>query len=148
MPGQSLKLAQLMAKLPEVSVAELLRPGMFIPADISVNEALRRAWDSQARGLVLLDPGQQPTAIVDEVQIGAVPPDRRPWTPVSAVARPLEAGLMVPDGIDAQGLLRRMQTTPAHEYLVVRPDGSAAGIIATRDFAQRLQGASATKGTP
>jgi CBS domain containing-hemolysin-like protein len=54
------------------------------------------------------------------------------------VARPLEPGLMVPEAIDAAGLLRRMQATPSREYLVVRPDGSAAGIIATRDFALRL----------
>jgi Zn-dependent protease/CBS domain-containing protein len=143
--GQSLKVAQLMATLPGVAVAELVRPGMFIPSDLTVNEALRRAWESQARGLVLVDPAEQPTAIVDEVQIGAVPPERRPWTPVSTVARPLEPGLMVPDGIDAEALLRRMQTTPAREYLVVRPDGSPAGIITTRDFAQRLQAFAASK---
>jgi CBS domain containing-hemolysin-like protein len=119
---------------------------MFVPSDLSVNEALRRVWDSQARGLVLVDPAERPTAIVDEVQIGAVPPERRAWTPVTAVARPLEPGLLVPDGIDAKALLRRMQTTPAHEYLVVRPDGSAAGIITTRDFAQRLRGPAAPRG--
>jgi Zn-dependent protease len=145
--GQSLKVAELMARLPYLAIAELVRPGMFVPSDVSVNEALRRAWDAQARGLVLIDPADQPTAIVDEAQIGAVPPEQRPWTPVSAVARPLEPGLLVPDGIDAEALLRQMQTTPAHEYLVIRPDGSAAGIITTRDFAQRLQGASARKGT-
>jgi Zn-dependent protease len=145
--GQSLKLAQLMALLPDVAVAELVRPGMFVPADLSVTEALRRAWESQARGLVLVDRGEQPTAIVDEAQIGAVPLERRAWTPVSAVARPLEPGLMVPDGIDAEALLRWMQTTPAHEYLVIRPDGSAAGIINTRDFAQRLRGDAAMKGS-
>jgi Zn-dependent protease len=139
--SQSLKLAAVMSRLPNVAVAELVRPGMFVPADLPVSEALRRAWDSQARGLVLLDPRQQPTAIVDEARIGSVPPDRRAWTPVSTVARPLEPGLMVPDSIDAEALLRRMQETPAHEYLVVRPDGSAAGIITTQDFARRLKGA-------
>ncbi|MDT4942432.1 MAG: hypothetical protein QOJ34_2521, partial [Pseudonocardiales bacterium] len=35
-------------------------------------------------------------------------------------------------------LLRRMQATPSREYLVVRPDGSAAGIITARDFARQL----------
>jgi Zn-dependent protease len=144
--GQSLKVAQLMDTLPDLAVGELVRPGMFVPSDLSVNEALRRVWDSQARGLVLVDPAERPTAIVDEVQIGAVPPERRAWTPVTAVARPLEPGLLVPDGIDAKALLRRMQTTPAHEYLVVRADGSAAGIITTRDFAQRLRGPAAPRG--
>jgi Zn-dependent protease/CBS domain-containing protein len=136
--SQSLNYASVLDKLPGLSVRELLRPGMFVPEDLSVSEALRRAWEAHARGLVLLNAAAQPTAIVDETLIGAVPPDRRAWTPVSTVARPLEPGLMVPEAIDAAGLLRRMQATPSREYLVVRPDGSAAGIIATRDFALRL----------
>ena len=136
--SQALKLAELTAALPEIDVPTLLRPGMYLPEDISVGEALHRAWTAQARGLVLLDRAEQPVAIVDEARIGAVPPQQRPWTPVSSVARRLEPGLMVPADIDAEELLRRMQETPAHEYLVVRPDGSAAGIIASRDFVHRL----------
>jgi Zn-dependent protease len=136
--SQSLKAAELMAGLPGVDVRQLLRPGMLIPADLSVGEALRRARESQARGLVIMDGTARPSAIVDEAMIGAVPPQRRPWTPVAAVARPLEPGLLVPEDVDAPELLRRMQRTPAREYLVVHPDGSPAGIIATRDFMQRL----------
>jgi Zn-dependent protease len=136
---QSLRVAGLLSRLPEVDVAELLRPGLFVPADLTVAEALRRAWNGNARGIVLVDATDKPSAIVDESLIGEVPPDRRPWTPVVNVARPLEPGLMIPDGLDAPALLARMRATPAHEYLVVRADGSAAGIITTRDFAHRLQ---------
>jgi hypothetical protein len=135
---QSLHYAALLDRLPRVSVGELLRPGVFVPDSVSVGEALSRAWQAEARGLVLLDSGGSPAAIVDEARIGAVPPERRPWTPVSSVARRLEPGLMIPDDIDAEHLLRRMQLDPSPEYLVVRPDGSAAGIIAAKDFAQRL----------
>jgi CBS domain-containing protein len=135
---ESLRYATVLAQLPAVSVRDLLRPGMFVPADVSVAEALRRAWEAQARGLVLLDAAGRPSAIVDEVLIGAVPPEQRAWTPVSAVARPIEAGLVVPEDIDADELLRRMQATPSREYLVIHPDGSAAGIIAARDFANQL----------
>jgi Zn-dependent protease len=146
--SQSLKVAGLLEQLPGIVVDDLLRPGMFVPDDLSVGEALRRAWAANARGLVLLDAAEKPSAIVDESLIGAVPPERRPWTPVADVARPLEAGLVVPEGLDAEHLLRRMQDTPAREYLVVRPDGSPAGIITTRDFAQRLSGRIALRGTP
>jgi Zn-dependent protease/CBS domain-containing protein len=137
---QSLRVAGLFSKLPEVDVTELLRPGLFVPADLTVAEALRRVWNGNARGIVLVDSSERPSAIVDESLIGGVPPDRRPWTPVVDVARPMEPGLMIPDGLDAPALLQRMRATPAHEYLVVRADGSPAGIIATRDFAVRLQG--------
>jgi CBS domain containing-hemolysin-like protein len=57
------------------------------------------------------------------------------------VSRALEPGLMLPDTLDAEELLRKMQATPAPEYLVIRPDGTAAGIITTRDFARRLKDA-------
>jgi len=51
------------------------------------------------------------------------------------------AVLLVPVGLDATDLLKQMQQTPAHEYLVVESDGSPAGIIAAIDFARRLKGA-------
>lgn len=136
----ALRVAALLAQLPTITLQDLLRPGMFVPADLSVAEALRRAWDARARGLVLIDPAAQPTAIVDEARIGSVPPARRPWTSVSDVARPIEPGLLVPDNVDAAGLLRRMQETPAHEYLVMSADGNAAGIITSRDFVRRMTG--------
>lgn len=136
--SQSLRYASILDRLPGVSVPDLLRPGVFIPDDLSVGEALQRAWRVDARGLVLLDAAAQPMAIVDEALIGSVPPERRAGTPVTAVARALEPGLVVPEDIDAARLMRLMQTTPSHEYLVVRADGSAVGIIAARDFADRL----------
>jgi Zn-dependent protease len=134
----ALRYAVVLDRLPGVSVAELLRPGVFVPDTVSVGEALHHAWRADARGLVLLDATNEASAIVDEQLIGAVPPDRRPRTSVRTVARPLEAGLLIPADVDSAELLRRMQVTPSREYLVVRPDGSAVGIIAARDFAQRL----------
>lgn len=137
----SLKVADLMARLPGVRIADLLRPGLLVPSDLSVAEALRRVAEGNARGLVLLDAADHPSAIVDETLIGAVPPERRAWTQVVDVARPLEPGLLIPLDIDAKALLDRMQAMPAREYLVLTSDGSPAGIIATADFARRLSGA-------
>ena len=139
--GQSLRLATLTARLPAVTVDRLLRPGMFVASDTSVAEALRRAAETQSQGLVVLDAGNEPSAIVDEMLVSTVPEERRPWTSISDVARPLEPGLILPTDIDAAELLRRMQTTPARDYLVVHPDGSAAGVISARDFAAELRGA-------
>ncbi|MGI8677707.1 MAG: site-2 protease family protein [Jatrophihabitans sp.] len=138
--SQSLKVAELMGRLPEVDVASLLRPGLLVPADLSIAEALRRVWETNARGLVVLDRSEQPSAIVDEHAIELVPPERRAWVAVNEVARPLEPGLLVPAGLGAKDLLEHMQRTPAREYLVVETDGSPAGIIATADFASKLKG--------
>ena len=137
--SQAIKVADLLRTLPQVRIADLLRPGMLVPSDLSVSEALDRLWRFQARGLVLTDSADRPNAIVDELRIGAVPMNRRAWTPVHEVSRALEPGLIVPVDIAASDLLDRMQATPAHEYLAVDADGRPAGIIAAVDFARRLQ---------
>jgi Zn-dependent protease len=138
--GQSLRVAELMERVPRVNLEALLRPGLLVPSDLSVAEALRRAWSGNARGLVLVDAADTPRAIVDEAQIGSVPPDRRAWTELSAVARPLEPGLVLPVGLGGDDLLAAVRATPAHEYLVVNSDGSPAGILATADLAAALKG--------
>ena len=138
--SQALRFADLSSRLHLVTVAGLLRPGVLVPSDISVAEALRRAAEGQARGVVLVDAADRPSAIVDESRIGAVPADRRPWTQAAEVARPLEPGLILPLGLEGRDLLDRMRQTPAREYLVVAADGSPAGIVTTADFARQLQG--------
>lgn len=138
--GLSIRAARLRARLPEIDVEELLRPGLYVPTDISVAEALRRAWERDVRGIVVVDADDTPTAIVDEKRITTTPAEQRAWLPVTSVARPIESGLLLPRGLDASTLLARMRAFPASEYLVVGVDGAPAGIIATRDFALRLNG--------
>jgi Zn-dependent protease len=137
--GQSLRVAELMERVPQVNLEALLRPGLLVPSDVSVAEALRRAWTGNARGLVIVDAADQPRAIVDEAQIGAVPPERRPWTEIVSVSRPLEPGLVLEIGLSGEALLAAVRATPAHEYLVVNRDGSPAGILATVDLAAALK---------
>lgn len=139
--SQSLQSAQVLARLPAVSLASLLRPGLLVPSDISVAEALRRVWDGSARGLVIVDANDRPSAIVAESKIGDVPPDRRAWTPLTTVARALEPGLVLPIELDGEALLDAIKATPASEYLVVHSDGSPAGILAVSDLASTLKGA-------
>jgi len=138
--GQSLRAGELLDRVPAVNLEHLLRPGLLVPPDISVAEALRRVWSGNARGLVLVDSAQRPQAIVDEARIGAVPPERRPWTLLAEVARPLEPGLVLPLGIRGEELLAAVRATPAHEYLVVDQHGSPAGILSVADLAASLNG--------
>jgi Zn-dependent protease len=138
--GRAVEIAKIVDRVPGLTAGRLLRPGIFVPSGLTVAEALDRAWQTNARGLVIVDAADRPTAIVDEARIGAVPPERRAWTPVTSVARPLEDGLTIPDDLDGDALVERMRATPASEYLVLHTDGSAAGIISTRDLLQRLKG--------
>ena len=139
--SQSLRSAEMLERLPEVQLDDLLRPGLFVPDSVSVAEALRRAWTANARGLVVTAAADQPQAIVDEARISAVPPERRPWTTVTEVARPLEHGLILPRGLGGEELLAAVRETPATEYLVVNADGSPAGILASADLVTALQAA-------
>ena len=138
--GQSLKHAQVLAKVPTLELEALLRPGLLVPADLSIDAALRRLWDSRTRGLVIVDAFDKPAAIVDEARVNTIAPDRRPWVPLREVARPLEDGLILPRGLAGQALLDAVSKTPANEYLVVDPDGAPAGILATADLAAALAG--------
>jgi Zn-dependent protease len=136
--SQSLKLGELMDRLPNVNIETLLRPGLLVPPDISIAEALRRMWQGSARGLVLVDSTDRPAAIVEEARVNAIPPDRRAWVQLSAVARPLEAGLVLRRGLSGEDLLAAVRATPASEYLVVDDSGAPAGILATADLAAAL----------
>jgi CBS domain containing-hemolysin-like protein len=137
---QSLRSAEMLDRLPRVSLRELLRPGLFVPADISVAEALRRANENRVRGLVVVDSAERPQAIVDEGLIGTVPADRRPWTPITDVARSLEPGLTLDLGLSGDDLLSAVRAHPASEYLVVDERGSPAGILSVVDLAASLRG--------
>jgi hypothetical protein len=139
--GQALRSARLMARVPSLQLSRLLRPGLLVPSGLSVAEGLQRVWAGSARGLVLVDAVDRPTAIVGEERIGSVAPEQRPWTPLTTVARALEPGLVLPIGLSGDELLEAIRTTPASEYLVVHPDGSPAGILALTDLAIELKGA-------
>lgn len=138
--GQSLRVAQLQARVPSVRVADLVRPAVAVGNGTPVSEALRRAWETGARGVVVLGPDGRPAALVSESRTAAVPVDRRPWVPVTEVAVALHPGLVVPETLEGEMLLSAVQASPAEEYLVVRVDGSTVGVLAAADVAARLQG--------
>jgi hypothetical protein len=80
-----------------------------------------------------LDTSGRPAAIVSEAALLATPGERRPWLSVSAVARTVEHGLVISADLAGEPLILAMQRTPASEYLLVEPDGSVYGVLATAD---------------
>ncbi len=75
----------------------------------------------------------------------ATPEDRRPWVAVSAVARSLEAGLSLPADIAGEDLIVAISRRPADEYLLVEPDGSVYGVLATADVDRAFRAAAAER---
>jgi Zn-dependent protease len=146
--SQSLTAATVTSRLPRLRIGELVRPALEVPPDLPVAEALRRAWATQVRALVVVDGTGRPRAIVSEAHVMAVPEARRPWTPVADVARPLEPGLTLPAALAGEALLDAFRKAPASEYLVVGQDGHTVGVLSAVDVARVLQEGRLPSGVP
>jgi Zn-dependent protease len=131
--SSSITSAKVRRKLPALKARALARRTLTVPHDLPLAEAIRRAHEEQAGSIVVLDPQGRPSAIVNEAAVLATPDDRKPWIPVSTVARSVEQGLMFPADLAGEQLIRAMQRTPASEYLLIEPDGSIFGVLATED---------------
>lgn len=125
--------ARVRRRLPSLRARTLARRTLAVPHDLPLAEAVRRAQDEQAGSIVVLDATGQPTAIVNEAAVLATPEDRRPWLPVSAVARSIVPGITFPADIAGEPLILAMQKVPATEYLLLDGDGSIFGVLVTDD---------------
>lgn len=114
---------------------------MTVTADTPLGEALRQAREARAGAVVVVDGNGEPTGLVKEAAVNAVPEQRRPWVAVGALARDLEPGLRLGVGLTGEQLLTAMRATPATEYLVLRPDGTVYGVLSLADLERRLNAA-------
>ncbi|NUP52678.1 MAG: site-2 protease family protein [Catenulispora sp.] len=130
---QALVVAKLRQRIPGLSARAMTRRAISVEARVPLAEALRRAHEVNARGIVLVDGGGRPTGLVNEAQVIATPEQRRPWVEVGDVARPMEAGLMVGADLTGEALLDVLRANPAPEYLVVEVDGGIVGVLAAAD---------------
>jgi Zn-dependent protease/CBS domain-containing protein len=146
--SQSLAAATVTSRLPGLRLAQLIRPALQVPPDLPIAEALRRAWQTGTRALVVVDATSRPRAVVSEAHVMAVPEARRPWTPVADVARPVEPGLTLNDSLSGEQLLDALRQLPASEYLVVGRDGGVVGVLAAVDVARVLQQGRLPSGAP
>jgi Zn-dependent protease len=129
----ALRSAQVRERLPSLGARTMARRAMPVDAALPLAEALRRAEAVGARGLVVVDGNGAPIGLVNEAAVAATPEQRRPWVTVATLARRMEPGLMVAADLTGEDLIRRLDATPATEYLVVEADGAIVGILATAD---------------
>jgi len=135
----SIATSKVRARLPQLRPRILARRAVMVPEDLPLAEAVRRAQDAQAGGVITLAPNGQPAGLVNEAALLAVPQERRPWVPTSSVARTLEPGLQLSADIDGEQLLAAINRTPATEYLLLDPDGSTYGVLVTADVEAAFQ---------
>ncbi|GAA2749170.1 MULTISPECIES: site-2 protease family protein [Kitasatospora] len=139
--GNSLRTARLKEILPGLTVRDLARRTVEVTADTPLGEALRRAHEARAGAIVVVDGRGDPTSLVKEAAVTAIPERRRPWVAVGAVTRALEPGLRIGVDLIGEEILATLRRTPATEYLVVRDDGSVYGVLALADLERRLTNA-------
>jgi len=125
--------AQVRRRLPALQARALARRTLAVPADLPLSEAVRRAQDEQAGSIVVVDGSGVPSAIVNEAALLATPAERRPWLPVSAVARAVEPDITFSADISGEPLILAMQRSPASEYLLLDQDGSIFGVLVSGD---------------
>ena len=125
--------AKVRRRLPALRARVLARRALTVPHDLPLAEAVRRAQEEQAGSIVVLGADGRTSGIVNEAAVQATPEDRRPWLPVSAVARTLEPGLTLSADLSGEALIRAMQRTPASEYLLLDEEGDVFGVLVTED---------------
>ncbi len=125
--------AKVRRRLPVLVARNLARRTLAVPSELPLAEAVRRAQDAEAGGIVTVTSAGSPVGVVNEAALLATPPDRRPWVPTSTVARELGAGLRLPADIAGEDLVQAIARTPATEYLLVEDDGAVFGVLTTAD---------------
>jgi CBS domain-containing protein len=120
-------------RLPALKARALARRVIAVPGDLSVAEAVRRAQEAGAGGIVVHSGDDRLTGVVSEAALVATPQDRRPWQPVSSVARSMEDGLVLSADIAGEDLVKALNRTPAAEYVLIEPDGGIYGLLSTAD---------------
>jgi Zn-dependent protease len=136
---QAITAAQIRTRVGEVVARDLARRTLAVPDDLPLAEAIRRAREAQAGSIVTVSSAGQPLGVVDEAAMRAMPEDRRPWVAVATVTRTLEEGLRLPVSITGAELVHAIRRTPASEYLLVEPDGSVFGVLATADVERAVR---------
>jgi Zn-dependent protease len=131
---QAIKAAKIRERLPQVSARSLSRKAIPVSASLPVSEAVRRAQETDARALVIVDHESTPTALVSEAAVLATPEERRPWIEVGSLARSLSPEMVLSANLSGMDLLRAVQQAPATEYLLIEPTGQVFGVLAAADL--------------
>jgi hypothetical protein len=133
--------ARFRSRIPDLVARQLARRTLAVPADLPLAEAVRRAQDAQAGSIMTVTGSGVPVGLVSEAAVKATPDERRPWVATSSVARTLVDELRLPADIRGEELVMAISRTPSDEYLLVEPDGTIVGVLATADVDKAFRSA-------
>ncbi|MFC4121115.1 site-2 protease family protein [Nonomuraea zeae] len=131
--SQSLRVAKIRARIPQVNARALARRAIPVTAETPLSEALRQATERRAGALVVVGHDGTPLAIVNESAVQATPEHRRPWINVGSLAKSLEPSMVLEADLAGEPLIDKMREAPGSEYLLVESGGEIYGVLATAD---------------
>lgn len=137
--------ARVRRRLPALKARPLARRVIAVPDETPITEAVRRAQEVGAGAIVVHAGDDRLSGVVNETALLATPEERRAWVPVSSVSRTIEDGMVLGVDIAGEDLIRAMSSTPAEEYVLVEPDGTIFGVLATVDVDRAFEEGGAQK---
>jgi Zn-dependent protease len=144
----AIKRSRVIEKLPSISASTIARRAVTVDANLPLSEALRRAQAMGVTAVIVSDSSGRPWAVMNGAAADAVPEERRPWTTINQVSRPIEDGMKIPADLSGQELMGRLSQVPASEYVVYGPDGQPTGVLVMVDVVARLDPAAANRFVP
>ncbi len=129
-----LTVARLRLQVGTLVVRDLARRTLAVSPDLPLAEAVRRASEAGAPGLVTTDSGGRVLGVVSDAALAGVPDTRRPWVPISDVTRPVADDHRLPADITGDELLSAINRSPVAEYLLVDGSGLLVGVLALSDL--------------
>jgi hypothetical protein len=117
-----------------MTLAELLRPVLQLPAESSVNDALVA---SAGRGVVLVRADGVAAGLLDEVLARHIA-GHSPTAPAQDAAQPIRPDTVLFDSESGEDIIDRVKETAAWQFLVVGDDGKPAGVLRREDLTSAL----------
>lgn len=142
--GQAIRVARVSRRFPLVDVARLALPILSVPTGTPLAEAQRRCAALVANGdgslvpLGVMDSAGRLVALVEPAAAAAVPPERRPWVAVDAVARNIDGVARIPVGSSGEQVIEAVQDHPGAQYVVTSGE-DVVGVLRLADLAQVLE---------
>ena len=138
--NQSLLSARLRDRLPGISARALTRRALPVQSGLPVSEAVRRAIETGAQAMVVVDPQGRPVGLVSDAAVTATPIQQRPWVDVGTLSRRIDPRLVLTADLGGEELVKTLAERPAPEYLVVDAQGLVYGVLVTADVERAFAG--------
>jgi len=113
-----------------MTLAEILRPVLQLPAESAVGDALIAA---AGRGVVLVRPDGVAAGLLDEVAARQLA-GHAPMAPAVDAAMPIRPDTVLFDSETGEDIIDRVRETAAFQFLVVDDDGKPAGVLRREDL--------------